>query len=72
MKNYVKNYLFAEPSIIEGMARIVDLGGTLQIYNYSDSTENADIKALSNDWYAVGSDIRQSINLYEKQPTASN
>lgn len=65
MKRYVRNYLFAEPSFAEGLSRILDLGATLQVYNDSDSIDEADLKALSNDWQAVGSDILSAIKKYD-------
>ncbi len=56
--------LFARPSFLEGMARIVDLGGTLQVYNESKTAEEADAKALLSDWLSVGDDLRDSIRKY--------
>lgn len=71
MKRYVKNYLFAEPSYIEGMARILDLASTQQVYNTSESDCEADLKALSNDWLAVGDDLRTAITKYERKTGAT-
>lgn len=52
----MSDYLFARPSFIEGVARNVDLFASLNDYNYSSSSEEADrraqfedIKALMND-----------------------
>lgn len=50
----------------EGVARVVDIGGTMAAYNESLTPEEADIKALSSDWQAVGDDIRAAMNLYDK------
>lgn len=66
MKRYVRNYLFAEPSFIEGMSRAHDLGAMLQVYNYSDSVQGADFKALANDWRAVGDDISSVMKKYDR------
>ena len=33
--SYYSSFLFAEPSFLEGMARVVDFGGTLNEYNRS-------------------------------------
>lgn len=55
--------LFARPSFIEGVARSVDLGGTLQEYNYSRNGEAADRRALSTDFRAIGRDIRQAFQV---------
>lgn len=59
-------YLFAEPSFTEGIGRVLDLGGTLQIYNESENPENDDFEALRRDWEAVGKDIKESIKIYER------
>lgn len=62
-------FLFAEPSFREGMARVLDLGGTLNEYNYSRSGRLADYFALRSDWLAVGHDIWQAIGtVQEKVP----
>ena len=66
-KNYLSNRLFAEPSFVEGVSRIFDLGNTLQQYNVSKSEEEADFEALRDDWRAVGNDLKSSIKTYEQQ-----
>jgi hypothetical protein len=58
---YIPNRLFARPSFFEGMARILDVGATLQQYNVSATGREADIRALKNDWRAVGDDIKAAI-----------
>lgn len=59
-------FLFDEPSLVNGIARLVDLGNTLDAYNYSNSSMEADCKALKSDWQAVGDDMRKAIGTYEK------
>lgn len=49
--------LYARPSFLEGMARVLDFGGTLNEYNSSLSEEQADCLALNADWMAVGQDL---------------
>jgi hypothetical protein len=51
------DFIFARPSFIEGFARIVDFGGTLNEYNRSLTPEEADARALKNDFSVVGNDI---------------
>ena len=63
---YVRNRLFAEPSFVEGMARVLDIGATLQVYNTSLTGREADVKALKNDWRAVGDDLKAAIE-HEQQ-----
>ena len=64
---YIKNKLFAEPSFIEGVSRVLDLGGTMQEYNSSKTEQEADASALRNDWLAVGEDLKSSIMTYEQK-----
>lgn len=73
-RHYVFGQLFARPSIVEGVGRIVDLGATMQKYNESKTEEEADVRALKNDWRAVGEDFRKSIANYEQKtsPSKSN
>ena len=54
----MSDFLFAMPSFLLGMGAVLDLGGTMEIFNTSSSPENADILAAVNDWSAVGNDIR--------------
>lgn len=61
--------LFARPSFWEGVARILDWGGTLQTYNRSRSAKEADENALRSDWRMVGQDIAKSIEEYGKKPS---
>lgn len=65
-------FLFARPSFIEGVARIVDLGGTLSIYNESGTPEDADLSALFSDWKAVGEDLKSAIGKYERTRTKAS
>ena len=67
MGMYVSNRLFAEPSFVEGMARVLDIGGTLQEYNTSPTEREADIESLRNDWRAVGADLRGAFKNYEQE-----
>jgi hypothetical protein len=53
--------LYAEPSFSEGVARALDIGGTLEEYNTSRSGDDADRNALRSDWRAVGEDLREAI-----------
>lgn len=55
--------LYARPSFLEGLARLVDFTGSLNTYNSSNSPEEADSRALMSDWEAVGLDL---ISAYEE------
>lgn len=62
-------YFFAKPSFLEGMIRVLDIGGTFQAELLITSPIQADIEAISHDWKTVGKDIENSI--YEWKQTAN-
>jgi hypothetical protein len=51
------DFLFARPSLLEGIGRNIDLFGLMNNYNYSKNGAEADMKALINDWAAVYGDL---------------
>lgn len=55
------SFLYARPSFLEGMARAMDMGGTLNEYNRSMSAEQADYLALLADWRMIGQDLRHAV-----------
>lgn len=61
-------YSLTSPSFAEGMARVLDIGSTMQTYNESLSPEEADKEAIKKDWQIIGKDIKNSIHAYEQQP----
>lgn len=65
-KHHSSGNLFARPSFLEGMARTLDIGATLQVYSRSHTERKADTKALTNDWNTVGQDLRASLAWYEQ------
>lgn len=70
-KDVISSQLFARPSVVEGIARILDLGTTLQEYNASETENEADSKALKSDWRAVGIDLKHAVKKYEQGFTAT-
>jgi len=58
--------LCAHPSFLEGVARLFDIGGTLDHYNYSRSEEEADYSAILSDWRHVGNDIRKATDQFAR------
>ena len=59
--------LYARPSFWEGVARLVDITGSLNQYNYSASDEEADCRAIESDWEAVGADILSAAKAFQEQ-----
>jgi hypothetical protein len=58
------DYLFAKPSFLEGMARALDLGGTLSVYNESPTPDLADALAIRLDWQSVKADMVQALSSF--------
>jgi hypothetical protein len=59
--------LLDRPSFIEGMARLFDFSGSLNIYNESVTPQEADIKALKSDWQSIGLDLEEAIEAEKKE-----
>jgi hypothetical protein len=60
-RNDYTGLLYSQPSLSEGVARVLDVGGTYDTYNYAPTPEEADHLALASDWYAVGADLYRTI-----------
>ena len=67
MKSLWSGFLFARPTFWEGVSRIMDLGGTLQEYNTSQSDPEADTRALRADWYAIGEDLKAAVRMVQAE-----
>ena len=61
------DFLYARPSATEGVARLLDFGNFLNEYNSSRSEEQADVRALRADWYAVGDDMRAAFSRFAEE-----
>jgi len=72
MGNRVKSdFLFAQPSFASGAARVFDLFGQFDEYNRSETTEEADAKAIASDWIVVGQDIADAIEQNDSEMQAA-
>lgn len=58
--------LYTDPSFFKGMARVVDLFGSLDEYNYKTTEAEADNEALKRDWFIIGKDLFNAIKTYGK------
>lgn len=59
-KNMLSDYLFSNPSFIDGVMSIVDLFGVSQEYNYSSTEDSADSRAMFSDANAVKTDLAEA------------
>ncbi|MBD1995147.1 hypothetical protein H6G00_00705 [Leptolyngbya sp. FACHB-541] len=62
--NGLTDFLYARPSFIEGIARLMDFGGTLEVYNTTLPREQVDGLALAADWMAIGGDLETVMKQY--------
>lgn len=60
-------FLFADSGFMAGAASIIDIGGTLVMYNESKSGQDADTRAIASDWAVTGKDINNSVEKFEKE-----
>ena len=61
------DYLFAMPSFLTGVARLLDLSGRSNVYNDSDDEALADARAIYSDWRMVGQDIAGAMTVVERK-----
>ena len=65
IKSGFRYYAFNLPSFFDGVARILDLGGTLEDYDpVFDRGHEEDLAALRSDWIVIGQDFRDAIAAY--------
>ncbi len=55
--DFMTNYLFAEPSVIAGIASCIDLFAVYNMYNESTDAQVADKRAILADILALKSDF---------------
>jgi len=55
------DFLFPAPHVLYGIARLIDLGAQLDLYNESLSPAEADYLALYSDWMSIGKDFKSVI-----------
>jgi len=60
-------FLFADPSFLSGFGTVLDVGGTLNMYNGSASEEEADNRALASDWAVIGKHLRRAAQALEEK-----
>ena len=62
---------YEKPTFLGGLARILDLGGTLRnTYSHSDAVYEMDIMAMRSDWIAIGQDLGDAIGSYPDHETS--
>ena len=60
-----RGIIYARPSFLEGMARIFDIGGTLNEYDFGPGGAESDAEAMRADWDAICDDWRAVMGDYD-------
>jgi len=66
MTNIIHQSMYRIPSFTKGVARTVSLVGGLDSYATSRTPQEADTRALREDWQAVGKDLNVALHTYGK------
>ncbi|WP_018703636.1 hypothetical protein [Anaeromusa acidaminophila] len=61
----MSEFLLSTPSLFRGIASVLDVGSSLNIYNESNTTEEADAIANKSDWNVIGKDLRIVMKSYD-------
>ena len=61
------DFLFSTSNFLTGVGTVLNLGGNYYEYNYSESSSDADKKAIENDFEMVGFDIRDAMNNFKNK-----
>jgi hypothetical protein len=64
-KAYRTDFLFPNSSFLTGAGSVFNIAGNYFGFNYSASDEQADSRALENDWGMIGEDI---LDVIKKNP----
>jgi hypothetical protein len=66
-KQVKSDFLFAQPSLTSGIARVFDLWGQFDEYNRSETPAEADAKAIAADWLVIGQDLNDAIEHHQSE-----
>lgn len=72
--NKKTTFLVAENDFLSGVSRVLDIASTRnkRVYNTSRSGDEADKKAIFNDWFMIGNDIRGAYEQFKKEVKATS
>jgi len=64
---FTTDFLFTTPTYLTGAANAFNLGGNFYEYNSSDTGQEADYKAIRNDFNMISLDLRKSFKIIEEK-----
>jgi hypothetical protein len=62
MKSYKYVYVFGKNNFIIGAGSVFNLFGNFFDYNISETEQEADTRAIANDWKLIGQDLLEVIS----------
>ncbi len=65
--NGLTDYLFAMPSFLSGVGRVLDMGAQFDEYNWSEDPDESDANAIFSDFRAVGMDLMAACSRFEDE-----
>jgi len=66
-KKYKTGFLYTKHSAMIGAGSIFNISGNYFDFNYSKTLQEADNKAIENDWGMIGEDLKKAIKSFSKQ-----
>lgn len=54
------------PSFLDGVSAMLDFAPSRSRYNYDSNENQADINSLRADWFAIGKDLKEVIDIEQK------
>jgi len=60
------DFLFTTPSYLTGAANVFNLAGNFYDYNRSESEQEADCKAIRNDFNIIAEDLKSCLKDFSK------
>jgi len=64
----LSGYFSATPSRLSGAARLLDLAGVFDQYNFAESPGASDFRGIWSDWTATGSALVYAVREFERDP----
>ncbi len=72
-KNFKTDFLLkSRGSFLLGLGSVLNLQGNYYQYNTSNSSREADYKAIASDWGVIGQDIEIGITKFREELNAHN
>ena len=66
IRKSLSQYYFHIPSFLSGVASVLDVGGTFNVFNQVESPEEADHIAIKSDWAIIGKDMEKAFSDFRR------